>query len=178
MTSGLALDQLVERRERLLFAVMVLVSLAIYAAIAVVILRDPASGAVIVFYGAILAFVGFLVHAFAIGRIRGSGVLVSVPYLGPAYSRACEYICDRVGAYCEPTGAIDGLLALAVGGWLHTHVSAQDFALQAGTDKDFWIRRAEVVSSHPRLPKRVAALMALGIAAPPAQAMPGTDGAG
>jgi len=89
-----------------------------------------------------------------------------VPYLGPAYSRACEYTCDRVGAYCAPDGAIDGLLVLAAGSWLHRHVNAQEFAKQADADHGFWIRRAELVSSHPRLPKRVAALLALGVPSP------------
>ncbi|HVH08897.1 MAG TPA: M48 family metalloprotease, partial [Gemmatimonadales bacterium] len=89
-----------------------------------------------------------------------------IPYLGTAYSRACEYTCDRVGAYCEPDGAIDGLLVLAAGGWLHTRVSPQEFASQAETDRGFWIQRAEWLSTHPRLPRRVAALLALGVKSP------------
>jgi len=87
-----------------------------------------------------------------------------VPYLGAAYSRACEYTCDRVGAYCEPEGAIDGLLV-------------QEFASQADTDRSFWIRRAELVSSHPRLPKRVAALLALGVTSPATQPLTASDAA-
>lgn len=88
------------------------------------------------------------------------------PYLGPAYSRACEYTCDRIGAFCQPEGAISGLLALAAGKQLHTHVDVREFAAQAETDKGFWVRRAEIISSHPRLPKRVAALLKAGVAIP------------
>lgn len=89
-----------------------------------------------------------------------------VPYLGPAYSRACEYTCDRVGAWCQPDGAIDGLVVLAAGGWLHKQVDVDEFAEQAKTDRGFWIRRAEIISSHPRLPKRVAALLERGAPKP------------
>jgi Zn-dependent protease with chaperone function len=89
-----------------------------------------------------------------------------MPYLGPAYSRACEYTCDRIGAFCQPEGAISGLLALAAGKQLHPHVDVREFAAQAETDTGFWIRRAEIISSHPRLPKRVAALLKAGVAIP------------
>jgi Zn-dependent protease with chaperone function len=88
------------------------------------------------------------------------------PYLGPAYSRACEYTCDRVGAFCQPDGAISGLLALAAGKQLHAHVDVREFAAQAETDKGFWVRRAEIISSHPNLPKRVAALLKAGVSIP------------
>ena len=88
------------------------------------------------------------------------------PYLGAAYSRACEYTCDRVGAFCQPDGAITGLLALAAGKQLHAHVDVKEFAAQAESDKSFWIRRAELMSSHPLLTKRVAALLKAGVAVP------------
>jgi Zn-dependent protease with chaperone function len=88
------------------------------------------------------------------------------PYLGLAYSRACEYTCDRVGAFCQPDGAISGLLALAAGKQLHAHVDVKEFAAQAETDKGFWVRRAEIISSHPNLPKRVAALLKAGVTIP------------
>jgi Zn-dependent protease with chaperone function len=89
------------------------------------------------------------------------------PYLGAAYSRACEYTCDRLGAYCQPDGAISGLLALAAGKQLHAHVDVREYAAQAHSDQGFWVRRAELMSSHPLLPKRVAALITAGIAIPP-----------
>jgi len=89
-----------------------------------------------------------------------------MPYLGAAYSRACEYTCDHIGAFCQPDGAISGLLTLAAGKQLHAHVDVREFAAQAETDTSFWIRRAEIISSHPNLPKRVAALLKAGVAIP------------
>lgn len=89
-----------------------------------------------------------------------------MPYLGAAYSRACEYTCDRVGAFCQPEGAITGLLALAAGKQLHAHVDVREYAAQAVNDQGFWIRRAELMSTHPLLPKRVAALLKAGVAIP------------
>jgi Zn-dependent protease with chaperone function len=88
------------------------------------------------------------------------------PYLGAAYSRACEYTCDRLGAYCQPEGAISGLLVLAAGKQLHPHVDVKEYAAQAVSEQGFWVRRAELMSSHPLLPKRVAALLKAGIAIP------------
>jgi Zn-dependent protease with chaperone function len=89
-----------------------------------------------------------------------------MPYLGAAYSRACEYTCDRVGAFCQPEGAITGLLTLAAGKQLHAHVDVREYAAQAVSDQGFWIRRAELMSTHPLLPKRVAALLKAGVAIP------------
>jgi Zn-dependent protease with chaperone function len=89
-----------------------------------------------------------------------------MPYIGVAYSRACEYTCDRIGAFCQPDGAIPGLLALAAGKQLHSHVDVREYAAQAETDKSFWIRRAEIISTHPLLPKRIAALIKAGVAIP------------
>jgi Zn-dependent protease with chaperone function len=71
-----------------------------------------------------------------------------------------------VGAYCQPDGAITGLLALAAGKQLHAHVDVKEYAAQAVSDQGFWIRRAELMSSHPLLPKRVAALLKAGVSVP------------
>ena len=91
-----------------------------------------------------------------------------VPYLGPAYSRACEYTCDRLGAHCQPDGAIDGLLVLAAGRDLYRQVDAREYARQVETEKGYFIRRAELMASHPHLPKRVASLLKVVKAATPA----------
>jgi Zn-dependent protease with chaperone function len=264
----LTLGDLVYGRERALFAAMVVISVLVYGGLVLLALEDAAAASTVIFYGAILVLAGFVTHALALGRMRGSGVLVTerqfpflhqmvtahsqrlelpysptvyvlesggilnafatkllgrkfvivnadvlalalrrgreavsfvvahevghhwrghlrwrwlitparfVPYLGAAYSRACEYTCDRVGAYCAPDGAIDGLLVLAAGGWLHRHVNAQEFAKQVDTDSGFWIRRAELVSSHPRIPKRVAALLALGVRGPVPEPLTASD---
>jgi Zn-dependent protease with chaperone function len=89
-----------------------------------------------------------------------------VPYLGAAYSRACEYTCDRIAAHCQPDGAVEGLLTLAAGPELYRRVDAREFADQVQTEAGFWVRRAELMSTHPTLPKRVAAVIAAGAQVP------------
>lgn len=79
-----------------------------------------------------------------------------VPFLGSAYSRACEYTCDAFGArYCG-RGAVDGLLVLAAGKGLYREVNVQAFAQQAVTEDGFFFWLSEKLSTHPFLPKRVA----------------------
>lgn len=89
-----------------------------------------------------------------------------IPYLGAAYSRACEYTCDRFAAHCQPDGAVDGLLALAAGPELYRRVDPREFADQVRTEGGFWVRRAELLAAHPTLPKRVAAMIAAGAKVP------------
>jgi Zn-dependent protease with chaperone function len=119
------------------------------------------------------AMVGFIVaHELAHvqrGHLRKRAYVLParlVPYLGAAYSRACEYTCDRFAAYCQPDGAVDGLLALAAGPQLYRHVNVAEYAGQARTETGFWVRRAELVSSHPSLPKRISALIDAGTDVP------------
>jgi Zn-dependent protease with chaperone function len=257
--AGTSPRQLINSRERSLYAVMVLVSLMVYAVLAFVGVAKPEAAATILAYGVIFFLLGLFAHGLALGRVRGNAVRVSekqfphlhrlaaaharklglkqvptvyvmesggllnafatrflgrdfvivhsdvlelalaqgeaavsfimghelahlwrghlkyrwltlpgrlMPYLGAAYSRACEYTCDRIGAFCQPDGAISGLLALAAGKQLHAHVDVREFAAQAVSDQGFWIRRAELMSSHPLLPKRVAALLKAGVAIP------------
>jgi Zn-dependent protease with chaperone function len=84
-----------------------------------------------------------------------------VPFLGSAYSRACEYTCDRFGNALEPQGGVDGLLVLAAGRDLYTQVSPTEYMKQRETEGGFFVRYAEIISTHPHLPKRVAALNAV-----------------
>lgn len=81
-----------------------------------------------------------------------------VPFLGPAYSRACEYTCDAMAAELRPDGAPGGLLVLAAGKRLYRNVNAQVFADQRRTETGCWIAVTEALASHPSLPRRVAAL--------------------
>lgn len=257
--AGTSPRQMVNPRERLLYAATVLVSLLVYGGLILAGVSNPEVGATIIAYGLMFSLVGLFAHGLALGRVRGNAVRVSerqfpqlhrlaaaharrlglkqaptvyvmesggllnafatrflgrdfviiysdvlelalaqgeaavgfivahelahvwrghlkhrwlttpgrlFPYLGAAYSRACEYTCDRVGAFCQPDGAITGLLALAAGKQLHGHVDVKEFAAQADTDQSFWIRRAELISSHPLLPKRVAALLKAGVTVP------------
>jgi Zn-dependent protease with chaperone function len=83
------------------------------------------------------------------------------PFLGSAYSRACEYTCDRFGNALEPEGGIDGLLVLAAGRDLYTQVNSTEYMKQRETEDGFFVQYAEIISTHPNLPKRVAALNAV-----------------
>ena len=83
------------------------------------------------------------------------------PFLGGAYSRACEYTCDRFGNALEPEGGVDGLLVLAAGRDLYTQVDSTEYARQRETETGFFVRFAEILSTHPNLTKRVAALDAV-----------------
>jgi Zn-dependent protease with chaperone function len=83
------------------------------------------------------------------------------PFLGSAYSRACEYTCDQVGNALEPDGGVDGLLVLAAGRDLYNQVNSSVYASQRETERGFFVRFAEIISSHPNLTKRVAVLDAM-----------------
>jgi len=84
------------------------------------------------------------------------------PFLGGAYSRACEYTCDQVGKALEPEGGVDGLLVLAAGRDLYTQVDSAEYSRQRETETGFFVRFAEILSTHPNLTKRVAALHSAG----------------
>ena len=81
-----------------------------------------------------------------------------MPFIGSAYSRACEYTCDAYATDAVADGAVDGLLVLAAGKELYAEVDAEAFVLQAQEERGFWVRFAEMMSTHPTLPKRVRAV--------------------
>jgi len=89
-----------------------------------------------------------------------------VPFLGTAYSRACEYTCDRFAAHYRSDGAYHGLAVLASGKKLYPSVNVAALQAQALQDRGFWIWFAEIFSTHPHLPRRVAALSERGVAVP------------
>lgn len=89
-----------------------------------------------------------------------------VPFLGSAYSKACEYTCDATAAALRPDGAPSGLLVLAAGKGLYRQVDPRVFAAQRHTDSSGWILLAEALASHPSLPRRVAALESARAASP------------
>ena len=88
-----------------------------------------------------------------------------VPFLYGAYSRACEYTCDRFGAAVAPAGAVQGLLVLAAGGDLYEQVEPRLFAGQAETEGGFWTAVSEIFATHPHLSRRVGALLETGVSA-------------
>lgn len=261
------LASLVHSKERVYYALMVAVSLCLYAVLAAALLAKPEDMAVLAVYVVVFPLTMFFFHGMLLGRIRGNGIRVSqrqfpellaiadrhaatlglaktpdlfvmesggmlnafatrflgrdfvvlysdvlamaeeqgadavsfivahelahvarghlrrrwligparvIPYLGAAYSRACEYTCDRLGAHCEPDGAIRGLVALAAGPRLYRRVDVVEYAKQAETEKGFFVRRVELMSTHPHLTKRVAALIAARVPLP-GVAAPGTS---
>ncbi len=81
-----------------------------------------------------------------------------IPFLGSAYSRACEYTCDNIGNLLSPEGSANGLLILASGKKIYNKVNVKEYIAYADYEKGFWKWFAEKVSSHPNLPKRLANL--------------------
>lgn len=101
----------------------------------------------------------------AAGHLRWRTFLLPymmVPWLGPAYSRACEYTCDRCGlAFVgDEEAAMRGLLLLSVGG-LAPRVSIDAYLAQRLETEGFWAGIYELVSTHPFITRRVAALRAV-----------------
>lgn len=80
-----------------------------------------------------------------------------IPLLGEAYSRSCEYTCDRIGAFY--TGNLqaskNSLVILAVGRGLYKDVQQQEFIEQIATENGFFIWLSQKTSTHPPLPKRI-----------------------
>jgi Zn-dependent protease with chaperone function len=77
-----------------------------------------------------------------------------IPFLGSAYSRACEYTCDNIGFNLAPKGALSGLLILSAGKKLYKKINLSDF-LNDKSKKGFAYWFAEKISSHPYLVKRI-----------------------
>jgi Zn-dependent protease with chaperone function len=79
-----------------------------------------------------------------------------IPFLGFAYSRACEYTCDNIGYSLSPKGVRSGLLVLASGKSIFKRVNIPEYLLQNNVENGFWKWFSEKVSSHPNLTKRLA----------------------
>jgi Zn-dependent protease with chaperone function/Tfp pilus assembly protein PilE len=86
-----------------------------------------------------------------------------VPWLGAAYSRACEYTCDRCGlaAAGDVEQAMRGLVVLAAGGRIAARVDLSAFTAQRLESGGFWATVLELTSFHPFLCKRAGALQEL-----------------
>lgn len=83
-----------------------------------------------------------------------------IPFLGTAYSRACEYTCDRMAAHYiqNPSAAKRALTVLAIGGPLAKEVNEFDYLYEASRENGFIATYSELLSTHPTLPKRIAAI--------------------
>lgn len=78
-----------------------------------------------------------------------------IPFLGAAYSRACEYSCDSIATFIQPNNAINGLLILLAGTKLYKKLNVTDYLKTAQQEIGFWSWFAEITASHPHLCKRI-----------------------
>lgn len=80
-----------------------------------------------------------------------------VPFLGTAYSRACEYTCDLIAtAYTgNEKAAVNALTILAIGRNLFKRVNIADYLLNYSKETGFFIWFCHILSTHPPLPKRI-----------------------
>lgn len=85
-----------------------------------------------------------------------------VPFLGAAYSRACEYTADRLGHLCcsQPDDSAFALGVLAVGGKRAASLNLASYMAQTGESSGFFMSFHEYLSPYPWLAKRVAAVAA------------------
>lgn len=83
-----------------------------------------------------------------------------IPFLSQAYSRSCEYTCDRHAAYTihNAAAAKRALTLLGVGKKMYLEVNEDAYREQIATESNSFVWLSEVLSSHPRLPKRIQAL--------------------
>ncbi|MFJ7972651.1 M48 family metallopeptidase [Psychrobacillus sp. NPDC096389] len=83
-----------------------------------------------------------------------------IPFLSQAYSRSCEYTCDREAAYYIQNGeaAKRALTILGVGKKLYSEVNEDAYLEQIHTESNVAVWLSEVLSSHPLLPKRIQAV--------------------
>lgn len=92
-----------------------------------------------------------------------------VPFLGTAYSRACELTCDRWGAQLcgEIAAAQRGLAILAAGPKYASRVDLEAFVAQRADLDTGWMTLGKWLSNYPPLSERVAALAPHAFAAVP-----------
>lgn len=80
-----------------------------------------------------------------------------VPFLGEAYSRACEFTSDRMAiSYThKPEAAIHALTVLATGTRLYKYVNKDEYLVQYNQKRGFFVTLAELLSTHPAIPRRI-----------------------
>lgn len=80
-----------------------------------------------------------------------------IPGVAESYLRACEYTCDRYAAYYtgNHSAAKNALSMLAIGKLLSDKVNRPEYLEQINREKGFFVWLAEVLSTHPPLPKRI-----------------------
>ncbi len=89
-----------------------------------------------------------------------------VPFLGPAYARACELSADRVGLWLagQSEAAMRGLAALACGSRaLTTSVNVDVLKQQENAMSGVFAFLSTVFSTHPRITQRIVELEAFAV---------------
>lgn len=83
-----------------------------------------------------------------------------IPFLSQAYSRSCEYSCDREAAYITGDGAAAkrALTLLGAGKGVFREVDETVWLEQIHSESNGAVWLSEILSSHPNLPKRVQAV--------------------
>lgn len=83
-----------------------------------------------------------------------------IPFLSEAYSRSCEYTCDRHAAFTiqNAAAAKRALTLLGIGKKTYLEVNEDAYREQIATETNAVVWLSEVLSTHPRLPKRIQAI--------------------
>ena len=84
-----------------------------------------------------------------------------IPFLGAAYSRSCELTCDRIAAELvqDQKSSVNALISLSLGSTELIHLTDKDaFIMQEIQVPGVFGFLQEIVSSHPRMTKRVIAI--------------------
>ncbi|MDQ0427441.1 Zn-dependent protease with chaperone function [Planomicrobium stackebrandtii] len=83
-----------------------------------------------------------------------------LPFLSEAYSRSCEYTCDRHAAFTiqNAAAAKRALTLLGIGKKTYLEVNEDAYREQIATETNAAVWLSEVLSTHPRLPKRIQAI--------------------
>ena len=80
-----------------------------------------------------------------------------IPGITQAYSRACEYTCDRLAAYYtgNSEAAQQALTMFGVGKMVSKKVNRTSYLKQIDDEKGFFVWLSELLATHPPLPKRI-----------------------
>lgn len=83
-----------------------------------------------------------------------------IPFLSQAYSRSCEYTCDRHAAFTiqNAAAAKRALTLLGIGKKMYSEVNEEAYREQISSESNGIVWLSEVLSSHPLLPKRIQAI--------------------
>jgi Zn-dependent protease with chaperone function len=81
-----------------------------------------------------------------------------IPIIGHIHMRSMEYSCDRIAQLLTGSDGVNELMVFVAGRHLYKYVDAEDYMLTVKTEKGFFLRVTNLLSSHPIMPKRMAAL--------------------